>query len=561
MKISGSEAIIQTLIKLGVNTVFGYPGGANMPLYDALYDHSDKLHHVLVRHEQAATHAAEGYSRVTGKTGICFATSGPGATNLITGIADAMMDSIPLVCITGQVAAHLLGSDAFQETDVIGITTPITKWNYQITSAEEIPEVLVKAFMIAQHDRPGPVVVDITKNAQMEMLNYIFPKKIIIPKYLQEKPVNDESIKKAAQWINEAKQPYLLVGHGVLISQAEHEVKTVMEKGHIPAAVTLHGLSSIPCDHPLYMGMLGMHGNLGPNTLTNKADVIIAVGMRFDDRVTGRLSHYAPQAKIIHIDIDASELHKNVRAHLAIQADAKTALTALIPLLKRQKHNTWLSLFVAQKKRELAAESKRINKEDHLPTMKDVIETLSKETQGEAIVVADVGQNQMFSARYYKYKYPHSYITSGGLGTMGFALPASVGVQLAAPKKEVFAIAGDGGIQMNIQELATIMQEKLPIKIIVMSNGYLGMVRQWQQLFFSKRYSFTPITGPDLVKAANAYDIAANRVIHSKDLVSAIKKMRNQSGAYLLEVMVQQEDNIFPMIPAGASVEEVRLEE
>jgi acetolactate synthase-1/2/3 large subunit len=561
MKMTGAEMIIQTLIQEGVSTIFGYPGGANMPLYDALYDHEKELKHILVRHEQGATHAAEGYTRTTGKPGVCFATSGPGATNLVTGIADAMMDSIPMVCITGQVAAHLLGSDAFQETDVIGITTPITKWNYQVTCAEEIPYILRKAFMIAQHGRPGPVVVDITKNAQIESFDFQPQGRIVIPKFSQDPPIDEDKIKQAAQWINKAQRPYLLLGHGILISQAEKEVKTLMEKGTIPAAVTLHGLSSIPCDHPLYMGMLGMHGNLGPNVLTNKADVIIAVGMRFDDRVTGKLSHYAPHAKIIHIDIDASEHNKNIKAHIAIQADAKKALSAIIPYVKKQKHSSWLTAFNNQKKIESKVAVKRANRRGDRPTMKDVIEVLSSETHGEAIIVADVGQNQMFSARYYQYKHPNSYITSGGLGTMGFALPAAIGVQFGSPKKEVYAIAGDGGIQMNIQELATVTQEKIPLKIIVMSNGYLGMVRQWQQLFFEKRYSFTPITGPDLVKVAEAYGIVAHRVKNSKELVSGIKQMREHQGAYLLEVEVEQEDNIFPMVPAGASVEEVRLEE
>lgn len=557
----GSEAIIQTLLKQGVTTIFGYPGGANMPLYDAMYDYSDKLRHVLVRHEQAAAHAAEGYARTTGKVGVCFATSGPGATNLVTGIADAMMDSIPLVCITGQVAAHLLGSDAFQETDVIGITTPITKWNFQITKAEEIPSVLVKAFTIARHGRPGPVVVDITKNAQMEMLDFEYPKKVEIQKFAHTHQVNSEVFKETAELINSAKKPYILVGHGVLISRAEHIVQEFMEKAHIPAAVTLHGLSAIPYNHPLYVGMLGMHGNLGPNVLTNQADVIIAVGMRFDDRVTGRLSHYAPNAKIIHIDIDASELHKNVKVRFAIQADAKEALTALLPLIKKQKRASWVHEFKEKKNAELHAEVKRKIKGKGLPTMKEVIETLSTETNGNAIVVADVGQNQMFSARYYQYKSPNSYITSGGLGTMGFALPAGIGAQIAAPKKEVYAIAGDGGIQMNIQELATVVQEKLPLKIIVMNNGFLGMVRQWQQLFFEKRYSSTPISGPDLLKISEAYNIESSRVMHKNDLLSGIKKMRSHKGPYLLEVKVEQEDNIFPMIPAGASVEEVRLSE
>ncbi len=562
MKISGAEAILRSLVAEKVDTIFGYPGGANMPIYDALFDYSKKLRHVLVRHEQGAAHAAEGYARVTGQPGVCLVTSGPGATNLVTGIADAMMDSVPLVCITGQVAAHLLGSDAFQEADVIGITTPITKWNYQVTRAEEIPFILAKAFMIARHGRPGSVVVDIAKNAQIEMLDFEYPKNITVQKFVEDLPLNPGAIKLAAQWINEAKRPYVLIGHGVLISQAESEVQKIMEKAEIPGAVTLHGLSSIPCDHPFYVGMLGMHGNLGPNVLTNKADVILAVGIRFDDRVTGRLSHYAPQAKIIHIDIDASELHKNVTAHIAIQADAKTALKALLPLIKKQKHDVWFSAFSEQKKQEETAAHTRTNKrKKDTINMQDVIETLSKETDGQAIVVADVGQNQMFSARYYQYKNPNSYITSGGLGTMGFSLPAAIGAQIAAPKKEVYSISGDGGIQMNIQELATVSQEKIPLKIIVLNNGFLGMVRQWQQLFFKKRYSSTPITGPNIVQLAKAYDIEANSIQYHSELLSAIKKMRGYEGAYILEVKVEAEDNIFPMIPSGASVEEVKLSE
>ncbi len=561
MKISGAEAILKSLIEEKVDTIFGYPGGANMPLYDALYDYTKQLHHVLVRHEQGATHAAEGYARVTGKPGVCFATSGPGATNLVTGIADAMMDSVPLVCITGQVAAHLLGSDAFQETDIIGITTPITKWNYQITSAEEIPTVMAKAFKIAQYGRPGPVLIDITKSAQFEMLDYVYPKNIQIHKFAKELVINKDDIKKAAQWINSAKRPFLLIGHGVLIAKAEKVAINLMEKGSIPAAVTLHGLSAIPCTHPHYVGMLGMHGNLAPNVLTNKADVIIAVGMRFDDRVTGKLSHYATQAKIIHIDIDASELHKNVKAHIAIQADAKIALMELIPHLKKVNREKWRRMFTTLKEKEAKTALKRSNNNKGSLKMNHVITALSNATSGEAIIVADVGQNQMFSARYYQYKNPNSYITSGGLGTMGFALPAAIGAQIADSKKEVFAVAGDGGIQMNIQELATIQQEKIPVKIIIMSNGYLGMVRQWQELFFKKRYSFTPITGPDLVKVANAYGIQASRVSDINNLELSIKNMREHKGAYLLEVIVQQEDNIFPMMPAGASVEEMKLEE
>jgi len=564
-KITGSEAVIKMLLHLGVEVIFGYPGGANMPIYDALYNYRKKINHILVRHEQGASHAAEGYARTTGKPGVCLVTSGPGATNLVTGIADAMMDSVPLVCITGQVAAHLLGSDAFQEADVIGITTPITKWNYQITNVTEIPEVFAKAFFIATHARPGPVVIDIVKSSQFETFNFQYPKNVHIKKFSAKgrSPSGryDEEINKAAQWLNKAKRPYMLVGHGVLIGKAEKEVQKLMEKSGIPAAVTLHGLSSIPVDHPYYVGMLGMHGNYAPNILTNKADVILAVGMRFDDRVTGRLADYAKKAKIIHIDLDASEHHKIVKAHLAIKADAKDALTQILVLITKNSRKNWINEFKKLQKKEREAADRRLRKRNGQIRMDEVICKLSELTNGKAILVADVGQNQMFSARFYDFKLPNSYITSGGLGTMGFSLPAAIGAKLGAPQREVFAVMGDGGFQMTIQELGTIMQEKLPIKIIILNNNFLGMVRQWQELFFEKRYSFTNMKNPDFVNIAQAYGIPGKKVYKHEELENEMQKMRIHPGPYLLEVDIEQEDNIFPMMPAGASVEEIRLEE
>lgn len=561
MKITGSQAVLESLLKEGVDTIFGYPGGANMPIYDALYHYKKKIRHILVRHEQGAAHAAEGYARATGKPGVCLVTSGPGATNLVTGIADAMMDSVPIVCITGQVAAHLLGSDAFQEADIIGITTPITKWNYQITQVSEIPEVFAKAFYITTHGRPGPVVIDITKSAQFEMIDFVYPKHVYIKKFHHKEEIDEQQIKTAADWINSAKRPYILVGHGVLISKAERTIQKLMERADIPTAVTLHGLSSIPTTHPQYVGMLGMHGNFAPNVLTNKADVILAVGMRFDDRVTSRLKDYAKQAKIIHIDIDISEHHKNVKVNLAISSDAESALKKILKHIKRKSHADWMQEFKKLAIVEKTSYQKRLKKRNGQIRMDEVISKLSEITKGNAVVVADVGQNQMFSARFYQYKNPNSYITSGGLGTMGFALPAAIGASIGLKNKETYVTVGDGGFQMNIQELGTIAQEKLPIKIIILNNKFLGMVRQWQQLFFEKRYSFTPITSPNFVAVAAAYGITGAKITNHNKLESAIRTMRSHNGPYVLEVDVEQEDNIFPMIPAGASVEEVRLEE
>jgi len=557
MKITGSQAVIESLLKERVKVIFGYPGGANMPIYDALYDYSNKIRHVLVRHEQGATHAAEGYARVTGRAGVCFATSGPGATNLITGIADAMMDSVPMVCITGQVAAHLIGTDAFQETDVIGITAPITKWNYQITKVEEIPDVFAKAFFIAQNGRPGPVVIDITKDVQFKTFYFSYPKNYQVKKMLPPIP-SENAIKQAVEIINQAKKPFLIIGHGVLISKASQILVQFAKKSGIPIASTLHGLGAISSDHKNYVGMVGMHGHYAPNKLTNQADVIIAVGMRFDDRVTSTISTYAPNAKVIHIDIDDSEINKNIKTYVGLVGDAKIVLTKMLYFLKKNNYQTWLNEF---KKLESYAKKIVYNQPKKLRiTQQEVISMISDKTKGEAIIVSDVGQNQMFSARYYQYKNPNSYITSGGLGTMGFALPASMGVKIAAPNKQVIAVIGDGGFQMTIQELGTIFQEKLPIKILILNNEYLGMVRQWQEMFFEKRYSFTHMQNPDFITISKGYGIPAKLVTERNELEKAVDKFLLDEGPNLLEVRVEKENNIFPMIPPGASVDQIRIE-
>lgn len=561
-KMSGGQALMESLLHEGVKTIFGYPGGAIMPVYDALYDYQEKIQHILVRHEQAAGHAAEGYARVTGKPGVALVTSGPGATNLVTAIADAMLDSVPLVCITGQVAEHLLGTDAFQEVDVIGITTPITKWNYQITNPDEIPEIIAKAFYIAGSGRPGPVLIDITKNAQIEETMFHYPKQTIIPGYKPTFSPHKKQLDLAAELINNAKKPFMLVGHGVLIANAQQEVTTFIEKTGMPVGSTLLGLSALPTNHPLYTGMLGMHGNYGPNILTNEADVIIAVGMRFDDRVTGRLSDYAKQAKIIHIDIDPAELNKNVPAIVPIVADAKEAIQALIPLVKKNAHTEWVAKFSEAYDKEYT----KVIKDDITPLktgeilMANVIHMLSQKTKGDAIIVADVGQHQMIAARYFGFRHPNSYITSGGLGTMGFALPAAIGAKLAAPDKEVIAIIGDGCFQMNIQELATIAQEKLGVKIVILNNNFLGMVRQWQEMFFERRYSFTDIKNPDFVAVAKGFFIDGERVKEIEELEKGIDRLLATKKPYLLETMVKREGNVFPMVATGASVSEIRLE-
>ncbi len=560
-KVSGSQAVILSLLEEGVDTIFGYPGGAIMPIYDALYDHDKSVKHILTRHEQGAVHAADGYARVTGKPGVCFATSGPGATNLITGIANAMLDSIPMVCIVGQVASPLLGTDAFQESDVVGISMPVTKWNYQITSPDEIPETIAQAFYIAKSGRPGPVLIDITKDAQFGELDYTYKKCRKIRSYVPEAPVNPFKVKEAAEIIDAAKKPLLLFGQGVIIGSAEEELKAFVEKTGTPAAWTLLGLSAMPTDHPLNVGMLGMHGNYGPNLLTNEADVIIAVGMRFDDRVTGKVSSYAANAKIIHLEIDPAEINKIKNADVAILGNAKKSLKMLTDNVKANRHDDWLNRFKECSKIE---DEKIIHKElfPEKPglTMGEVIRIAGDKTNHEAILVTDVGQHQMVASRYFKFRHPRSNVTSGGLGTMGFGLPAGMGAQLGAPNRTVFAVIGDGGFQMTIQELGTIAQNKLPVKIIVLNNNFLGMVRQWQQLFFEKRYSFTELQNPDFIAIAKGFGVDAHKVEVRDDLESGIQKMLDHDGPYVLEVVIEKEDNVFPMVPSGASVSEVMLE-
>ncbi|MCX7956036.1 MAG: biosynthetic-type acetolactate synthase large subunit [Patescibacteria group bacterium] len=558
MKITGAEALIKSLLLEKVEVIFGYPGGAIMPVYDALYHYQDKIKHILVRHEQGAVHAAEGYARISRKPGVCFTTSGPGATNLVTGIADAMMDSVPLVCITGQVASSLLGSDAFQETDVIGITTPITKWNYQIINAQEIPEIISKAFYIASKGRPGPVVIDITKNAQIEELDYK-PKKIFIEKLEKTNKLEKNKLKEIAEIINSSEKPLIVAGHGVLISNAENELNIFSKKAKIPIAVTLHGVSSTNKDNPYYVGMVGMHGNYAPNVLTNEADLLLGFGMRFDDRVTGKLDRYAKNAKIIHVDIDASEHNKNVKTYFPVLSDLKYFLKNILPYIKSKNRKNWIEKFKQLDEIEKKYEKKRYKKYENKITSDLVIKKLSELTKGKAIVVADVGQNQMFAARYYDFKLNNSFISSGGLGTMGFSLPASIGAKIAS-KNDVYAVVGDGGFQMTIQELGTIMQEKLPIKILILNNQYLGMVRQWQELFFSKRYSFTYLKNPNFIQIAQGYNIQSKKINKKQDLEKELKKFIKSKKPYVLEVMVEAEHNVFPMIPAGNAVDEIRLE-
>ena len=562
MKISGSKAIIECLLKEDVDTIFGYPGGAIMPAYDAMYDYRDQLRHILVRHEQAAAHAAEGYARATGKVGVAIATSGPGATNLVTGIADAMLDSVPIVCITGQVAASVLGTDAFQETDVIGVTMPITKWNYQITDASEIPEVFAKAFYIAQNGRPGPVVIDITKNAQLSELDFSYEKVTSLRSVDINLDPKKTDLEEAAKLINDAKQPLMMIGHGVLISKASDALTKFVEKTDIPVASTLLGLSAIPTAHKNYVGMLGMHGNYGPNVLTNKADVIFACGMRFDDRVTGSLETYAKQAKIVHLEIDPAEINKNVEVDVSINSDAKKGLEGLLPLVEKRNHTEWLNTFSEHMKEETEKVINRdLNPKDpERISMGQTINLISEKTSGEAIVVPDVGQHQMMSARYYKFKNPDSFISSGGLGTMGFSLPAAFGAKVGAPDREVVAIIGDGSFQMTLQELATVAQENTAVKIVILNNNFLGMVRQWQEMFFDSRYSFVNLDNPDFVKISEGFRVPAARVEKSSELEAAVDKMFSTDGPYLLEVVVEKEENVFPMVPAGESVSNIRLE-
>ena len=559
--LTGSQAVLEAFIAEGVDTIFGYPGGAIMPIYDALYDYHQQLTHILVRHEQGGIHAGQGYARTSGKVGVVFATSGPGATNLVTGLADAMIDSTPLVCVTGQVFAHLLGTDAFQETDVINITTPVTKWNYQVTDATEIPSVLAKAFYIARTGRPGPVLIDITKNAQLQKFDYAgYTPCNHIRSYRPKPIVRKEFVERAATLINEAKKPFVIFGQGVILGKAEKEFKAFIEKTGIPAAWTILGLSALETDHPLNVGMLGMHGNYGPNVLTNECDVLIAVGMRFDDRVTGRLDKYAKQAKVIHLDIDPAEIDKNVKSTVPVWGDCKETLPLLTQLVEEKKHTEWLHRFneLTQKEIDIVIEDELNPSADEM-TMGEVIKTLNELTGGNAVIVTDVGQHQMVACRYAKFNETKSNITSGGLGTMGFALPAAIGAKFGAPHRTVVAIIGDGGVQMTIQELGTIMQCEINVKILILNNQFLGMVRQWQQLFHDKRYSFVDIASPDYVTVAKGYHIEGNKISDRADLKKALETMLNHNGAYLLEVMVGKENNVFPMVPQGCSVSEIRL--
>jgi len=561
VKISGSEAVVKSLLAEGVNTLFGYPGGAIMPVYDELYKYKDQLHHVLTRHEQGAVHAAQGFARVSGRVGVCMATSGPGATNLITGIADAYIDSTPIVCITGQVASGLLGTDAFQETDVVGISMPVTKWNFQVTKAEDIPVAIAKAFHIAESGRPGPVLIDITKDAQFGELDFEYLHCKKIRSYQPIPKIKMDKIDEAVELINTAKKPFVVFGQGVILGKAEKEFRAFIEKTGIPSGWTILGLSALDTDHPLNVGMLGMHGNYAPNKLTNECDLLIAVGMRFDDRVTGDVSRYAKQAKVIHIEIDKAEIHKNIKADVGIHADVREALPLLTKKVEKREHKEWLKKFHAYAKTEQdVIISKDLYPEQEKLTMGEVVRLISEKTSGKAVIVSDVGQHQMIACRYSKFKQSKSNITSGGLGTMGFALPAAMGAKLGAPKRTVVAIAGDGGFQMTIQELGTVLQTQIDLKIVVLNNNFLGMVRQWQELFFDKRYASTIMTNPDFITIAKGYGVEGERVEARDNLEKAIQKMIDYKGAYLLEVSVGKEDNVFPMIPTGAAVSEIRLD-
>jgi acetolactate synthase-1/2/3 large subunit len=560
MKISGAEAIIHCLLAEGVDLIYGYPGGAIMPVYDELYKFQDKLTHILTRHEQGATHAAQGYARVSGKVGVAIATSGPGATNLVTGLADAQIDSTPMVCITGQVGSHLLGSDAFQETDIVGISTPVTKWNYQITKVSEIPEILAKAFYIAKSGRPGPVLIDITKDAQFDTFDFAYEKCTGVRSYKPVPKPDNNSISEAAKLINEAKKPMIVFGQGVILGEAEAELKQLVEKAGIPAAWTILGVAAMDSEHPLNVGMVGMHGNYAPNVLTNECDLLIAIGMRFDDRVTGNLETYAKQAKVIHFEIDPAEINKNVMSDIAVLGNSKETLELILPLINENNHDEWHNEF----KKRYDIEYNEVIKNDIKPTkegltMGEVIEEINIASKNSAVIVTDVGQHQMIACRYAKFNQTKSNITSGGLGTMGFALPAAIGAKQGAMDREVVAIIGDGGYQMTIQELGVIFQHKIPVKIVVLNNDHLGMVRQWQELFFQKRYASTVMVNPDFVKIAEGYHIEAKRVSERSELKSTIQEMIASKEPYFLEVKVEKEDNVFPMIPTGASVSDIRL--
>ncbi|WP_185851646.1 biosynthetic-type acetolactate synthase large subunit [Blattabacterium cuenoti] len=557
---SGSEIVIKTLLYENVEYIFGYPGGAIMPIYDSLHDYLNLVSHILMRHEQGSIHAAQGYARATGKIGVCFTTSGPGATNLITGLADALIDSTPIVCITGQVSSHLLGTDAFQETNIIDISIPVTKWNTQVLKAKDICESIQKGFFIAKEGRPGPVLIDITKDAQFQKTEFHFIRCEYVKNFHPYPCIKEKKIREAAHLINMAKKPLILVGQGVILAHAEEEFKIFVEKTGIPVASTLLGLGALESNHYLYVGMLGMHGNYAPNILTNQCDLLIAIGMRFDDRVTGDVKKYAKQAKIIHLEIDPSEVNKNILCNIPILGNCKISLKKLIPYVNKSIHEKWIQKFFHLKeKEETTVIKKYLNPVKNGITMGEVIKWINLYKQEKAILVTDVGQHQMVASRYFDFTYKKSHITSGGLGTMGFALPASIGAKLGAKERQVICIVGDGGIQMTIQEMGTILQNNISIKIILLNNNFLGMVRQWQQLFFDKRYSCTELVNPNFVKLANAYNIGAERVNKREELGTAVKKALNQEKAFLLEVIIEKEDNVFPMIPAGSAVDEIRL--
>ncbi len=560
-RISGAEAMMRSLEHQGVKTMFGYPGGSIMPTFDALYDHRDTLNHILVRHEQGAAHAAQGFARVSGEVGVCLVTSGPGATNTITGIADAMIDSTPIVVIAGQTPTSMLGTDAFQEVDLVGVTQPISKWSYQIRRAEDVAWAVARAFYIAKSGRPGPVVLDFTKNAQVEMVDYEPVDLDFIRSYDPIPDTDRVELQHAADLINASQKPFVLVGQGVELGNAQMELKAFLEKADIPCGRTLLGLSAIPSEHPLNKGMLGMHGNLGPNVKTNECDVLIAVGMRFDDRVTGNLETYAKQAKIIHMDIDPSEINKNVKVDVAVLGDCKETLAELTKLVRKNKHTDWIESFCEyeQKEFELVIEKEVYPKEGPL-NMGEVVRAVSEATRHEAVLVTDVGQNQMMAARYFKYTKNRSIITSGGLGTMGFGVPAAIGATFGRPDRTVCVFMGDGGLQMNLQELGTIMEQKTPVKMILMNNNYLGNVRQWQAMFFGHRYSFTPMLNPDYMKIAEAYEIPCRRVMSREDLQDAIHEMLSTDGPFLLEACVIEEGNVMPMTPPGGTVNQMLLE-
>ena len=558
--IPGAEALLRCLVEEGVDTIFGYPGGAIMPVYDKLLDYEGRIKHILTRHEQGAAHAAQAYAMVTGKPGVCFATSGPGATNLVTGIANAFLDSVPVVFITAQVVSSLIGTDAFQETDILGVSMPVTKWNAQIKKPEDIPDTIAKAFFIARTGRPGPVLIDIAKDAQLEKLDFKYRKCNYIRSYNPNIPLHTRAVESAAIMINHAERPLILAGHGVLISGAENELLKFAEKTGIPVAVTLLGISSFPSNHRLYTGYLGMHGNYAPNVLTNEADLIIAIGMRFDDRVTGNLKKYAKNARIIHIEIDEAEINKNVIVDLEINNDAREVLNYLIPLVKDKTYEKWIREFRILDKTEY----EKVIRQETMPEkgnlkMGEVVRQVSELTKGDAIIVTDVGQNQMSVARYYKFTMPNSLVTSGGMGTMGFGLPASVGAKIGKPEKQVVAFLGDGGFQMTMQELGTILHYRVPVKIIILNNNFLGMVRQWQEMFFSKRYASTELVNPDFVTIAKGYKISAKRVLKRAELKDSLVEMLESEGPYLLDIKIDEEANVLPMIEPGASVSEVTL--